>query len=415
MSTLILASLASALLAGLLVYAWGISSRRESDRKQQESLLAQKEAQLRAEHLEEKLQQQKEGYEERLQELRLTQEKAREQFQALANEQLIQKSENLQQQNKEQLGSLLSPLADQLGKLNKSVQDARVQDAESKTQLNSHLRQLMERTEQIGSDAVELAQALKGNNKVQGDWGEMVLESLLTHSGLRKGIEYDTQVSIDVGGGKQLRPDLIVKFPQGQKLIIDAKVSLTAYSRLVQATDEQSRLQEAKSHSLSLRQHIKEIAQKDYIELGDFPYVLLFIPNEAAYIAAITQSPELLEEAQQSRILLISPANLLMAIKLCYSLWQQHRQVDNIQHIVDDCGKIYDKFVTFLAKMDQVESSLEKAHAHYEEAHKYLCTGRGNIIARFEKIKGLGVTPNKSIPEKHLSQTETLIEEETQT
>ncbi len=399
MTTIILASVVSALLAGVLVYAYSSRSRRESERLLQESILAQNKAQLRVEYLEELLQEQK---------------KAREQFQALANEQLLQKSESLQRQNKEQLDSLLSPLTNQLRQLDKSVQDARVKEAESQTQLNAHLRQLMERTEQIGSDAVELAQALKGNNKVQGDWGEMVLESLLTHSGLRKGIEYETQVSIDVGGGKQLRPDLIVKFPQGQRLIIDAKVSLTAYGRLVQATDEQTRQQEAKTHCQSLRLHIKEIASKKYIDLGDFPYVLLFVPNEAAYIAAITHSPELIEEAQRANIILISPANLLMAIKLCYGLWQQNRQVDNIQRIVDDCGKIYDKFVTFLETMNQLGTGIGKAKELYDAAFKQLYTGKANIISRFEKLKELGLSPKKHIPEKNLDQTDTLIEEETQ-
>ncbi len=355
------------------------------------------ESQLRQEHLD-----------TRYEELLSNHEQMSQQFKVLAVEELQLQSSELRDENKEQLDLLLTPLHKCLEKLDESMTKNRVEGERNKSIMEELTRSFMAKADKIGADAVELARALRGNSKLQGDWGEMILESILSHAGLRKGEEYDTQCNIKNTKGENLRPDLILTYPQGQRLIMDAKVSLTAYTRLVNSTEEAEREQQLKRHLQSVRSHIKELAAKNYPALvsDSFPYVLLFIPNEGAHIEAIQAAPELLEEAQKQHILIASPSNLLMSVKLCYYLWQRERQDKNLEHIVKECAEIYHKFGTFISSFTQIDKSLSRAKERYDEAYKLLVSGRGNITHRLDQLKQLGVTPTKQLPADILTEAE---------
>ncbi len=350
----------------------------------------------------------RENLDTRYSELLESHEQMRQQFKLLAAEELQQKSSELREDNKEQLELLLTPLRERLRQLDDSMTKNRVADEKNKTLMEELTRSFMDKADKIGNDAVKLARALQINSKVQGDWGEMILESILSHAGLRKGEEYDTQCNFKNAKGENLRPDLVLSYPQGQRLIVDAKVSLTAYSRLVNSTDKAERQQELKLHLHSMRKHIKELSEKNYPEIvsDSFPYVLLFIPNEGAHIEAIQAAPELLEEAQKQHILIVSPTNLLMSVKLCYYLWQRERQNKNLEYIVKECAEIYHKFSTFIASFRKIDHSLNKAKDHYNEAYKLLIDGRGNITHRLEQLKERGVTPTKQLPADLVSEAE---------
>ncbi len=347
-----------------------------------------RESQLRQEHLD-----------TRYEELLSSHEQMSQQFKVLAVEELQLQSSELRDENKEQLDLLLAPLHKCLEKLDESMTKNRVEGERNKSVMEELTRSFMDKADKIGADAVELARALRGNSKLQGDWGEMILESILSHAGLRKGEEYDTQCNIKNTKGENLRPDLILTYPQGQRLIMDAKVSLTAYTRLVNSVDETERQQQRKLHLQSVRSHIKELAVKSYPSYvsGAFPYVLLFIPNEGAHIEAIQAAPELLEEAQKQHILIASPSNLLMSVKLCYYLWQRERQDKNLEHIMKECAEIYHKFDRFINSFKKIDLNLNKAKDQYAEAYKLLVDGRGNITHRLEQLKERGVTPTKQL------------------
>ncbi len=349
-----------------------------------------------------------ESLDTRYKELLENHEQMRQQFKILAVEELQQKSHELRDQNKEQLHLLLAPLRERLEQLDDHMTKNRLAGEKNKTVMEELTRHFMEKADKIGADAVELTRALRGNSKLQGDWGEMILESILSHAGLRKGVEYDTQCNFKNAKGDNLRPDLILSYPQGQRLIIDAKVSLTAYTRLVNSYDDDEREQQLKLHLQSVRGHIKELAAKNYptVVPDSFPYVLLFIPNEGAHIEALQAAPELLEEAQRQHILLASPTNLLMSVKLCYYLWQRERQNKNLEHIVKECAEIYHKFITLINCFAQIDKSLAKVKSHYDDAYKLLATGRGNITHRLDQLRQLGVTPSKQIPEDILSEAQ---------
>ena len=334
--------------------------------------------------------------------------------QKVAAEQLAAKQSALQENNRLQMDELLKPIKEQFADFKKSVEESKTQNEVNKKELQNTFEATMklfqqeqqqavlnlkEQTEKIGSDAANLTKALKGDSKMQGDWGEMVLETILENSGLRKDEEFFIQENTKDEEGKNYRPDVIVRFPEGRSVVIDSKVSLTAYSDALAAEDEAEQERLMKAHALSVRKHIDELAAKDYSKLVDdaIGFVLMFIPNETSYIAAMKQQPDLSRYAYQKKIIIISPSNLLMALQLAYNLWQYDRQNKNVEKIVKTAADLYDKVAGFEDTFMSVGDLITRLSGTFDKAKKQLYDGTGNVMRRVESLKGLGVTPKKQI------------------
>lgn len=336
--------------------------------------------------------------------------------QKVAAEQLAAKQSALQENNRLQMDELLKPIKEQFADFKKSVEESKTQNEVNKKELQNTFEATMklfqqeqqqavlnlkEQTEKIGSDAANLTKALKGDSKMQGDWGEMVLETILENSGLRKDEEFFIQENTKDEEGKNYRPDVIVRFPEGRSVVIDSKVSLTAYSDALAAEDEAEQERLMKAHALSVRKHIDELAAKDYSKLVDdaIGFVLMFIPNETSYIAAMKQQPDLSRYAYQKKIIIISPSNLLMALQLAYNLWQYDRQNKNVEKIVKTAADLYDKVAGFEDTFTGIGDLITRLSGTFDKAKKQLYDGTGNVMRRVESLKGLGVTPKKQIKE----------------
>lgn len=334
--------------------------------------------------------------------------------QKVAAEQLAAKQSALQENNRLQMDELLKPIKEQFADFKKSVEESKTQNEVNKKELQNTFEATMklfqqeqqqavlnlkEQTEKIGSDAANLTKALKGDSKMQGDWGEMVLETILENSGLRKDEEFFIQENTKDEEGKNYRPDVIVRFPEGRSVVIDSKVSLTAYSDALAAEDEAEQERLMKAHALSVRKHIDELAAKDYSKLVDdaIGFVLMFIPNETSYIAAMKQQPDLSRYAYQKKIIIISPSNLLMALQLAYNLWQYDRQNKNVEKIVKTAADLYDKVAGFEDTFMSVGDLITRLSGTFDKARKQLYDGTGNVMRRVESLKGMGVTPKKQI------------------
>lgn len=334
--------------------------------------------------------------------------------QKAAAEQLAAKQSALQENNRLQMDELLKPIKEQFADFKKSVEESKTQNEVNKKELQSTFEATMklfqqeqqqavtslkEQTSKIGSDAANLTKALKGDSKMQGDWGEMVLETILENSGLRKDEEFFIQENTKDENGKNFRPDVIVRFPEGRSVVIDSKVSLTAYTDALAAETDEERERLMKSHAQSVRKHIDELAEKDYSKLVEdaIGFVLMFIPNETSYIAAMKQQPDLSRYAYQKKIIIISPSNLLMALQLAYNLWQYDRQNKNVEKIVKMAADLYDKVATFEDTFTGIGELITRLSGTYDKARKQLYDGTGNVMRRVESLKNLGVTPKKQI------------------
>lgn len=351
---------------------------------------------------------------EKMEALRQEMQRMTAEQQKAAAEQLAAKQSALQENNRLQMDELLKPIKEQFADFKKSVEDSKTQNEVNKKELQSTFEATMklfqqeqqqavtslkEQTSKIGSDAANLTKALKGDSKLQGDWGEMVLETILENSGLRKDEEFFIQENTKDENGKNFRPDVIVRFPEGRSVVIDSKVSLTAYTDALAVDNDADRDRLMKAHALSVRKHIDELAEKDYSKLVDdaIGFVLMFIPNETSYIAAMKQQPELSRYAYQKKIIIISPSNLLMALQLAYNLWQYDRQNKNVEKIVKTAADLYDKVAGFEDTFTSIGDVLSRLSTTYDKAKKQLYEGSGNVMKRVESLKSLGVTPKKQI------------------
>lgn len=341
------------------------------------------------------LKQQLKAEEDRWQE-RLQQQEER--FEQLSRRILDQNTNQLKASSAEQLGNVIQPLKEQLEGLRKSVSDTNKDNATARGSIETLVKQLMERADGISKDATNLTRALKGDSKMQGDWGEMLLSRLLEGSGLRPGEEFDTQATFSDKNGNKFRPDVVVNLPENRTIIIDSKVSLTAYARWVEldaesaAADRESAL---KAHVESVRKHIQELADKDYVSIvpGSIGHVLMFMPNESAYIAAVQARPELVREAYSRGVLLISPTNLLMALQLAYNLWQKERQSRNVQNIISRAESLYKKCIGVGASMEKVKRAIETLSSAYEKAEGQFRSGRGSLCRQIDQLCEFGITP----------------------
>ena len=326
-------------------------------------------------------------------------------FREIATTIFDEKSKAMNENNRTQLGDILTPFKSDLDNLKKTINDCYIGEMSEVKSLKEQVKDLRDLNDTIGREAKELTLALKGNSKVQGDWGEMLLKQLLEKSGLEEGVNYVLQATENEDGtkikseeGGQLRPDAIFYLPEGKSLIIDSKVSLTAYTDYINASVEEQPAMLA-AHVRSLKSHIDELARKEYPKYvkNSADFVMMFVPNEGAYLAALNADKDLWESAYNRHIVIISPTHLISVLKLMYQLWMRDKQTKNALKIADETGKLYDKFVNFVGDLEDIGKHLDKATAVYDEAFKKFSTGRGNILSRVENIRELGVTTAKKL------------------
>ena len=350
-----------------------------------------------------------ENMEVQKQEVQRIRQEMNNEFKVLANEILQEKSKSFSEMNHERLAEILNPLKERLEGFKKTVEETYNNEARERFSLKEQIKELVERSESIGAEAKQLTHALRGDSKIQGDWGEMILESILEKSGLEKDREYFIQETlrdeeghtIQGSDGRKMRPDVIIRYPGGEnhQMVIDSKVSLTAYVNYVNAEDADEARLALKQHLVSVKKHIDELAGKsyqDYVGKGD--HVMMFIPNEAAYLAAMQADHALWQYAYEKKVLLLSPTNLIAALKLVADLWQRDKQTRNAIDIAEEGGKLYDKFAGFVEDMEKIGKSLNTTAMAYTDAMKKLKTGNGNLIGRVEKLKVMGVKAKKNLP-----------------
>lgn len=326
-----------------------------------------------------------------------------DQFKNLANEILEEKSKRFAEQNQQNLDTLLKPLQEKLTDFRKQVDETYQSEARERFALKQEVEKLAGLNLRMTDETRALTNALKGESKTQGDWGELVLETILENSGLRKGEEYLVQDTQTVSDGSRLQPDVVIRLPESKHLVIDSKVSITAYTRYVQSDDESVKITELNSHVSSIRQHIQGLSAKNYQDLygvGSIDFVLMFIPIEPAFLAAMRHAPDIYQEALKKNIVIVCPSTLLATVRTVAHLWRQEHQNRNAQEIARQCAALYDKFVGFVEDLDKVGQRLEQAQISYNDAVGKLKTGRGNLIRTAENVKKLGVKPNKSLPSK---------------
>jgi DNA recombination protein RmuC len=324
-----------------------------------------------------------------------------QQFENLANKIFEQKAEKFDHNSKTKLESLLTPLKDKIDGFKQQVSDHYVKEGQERASLKTEILGLKELNQQITNDAAALTRALKGDNKQQGNWGEVVLERILQESGLREGHEFETQVSLKNEDGKSYQPDVVVHLPDDKDIVIDSKVSLSAYERYFNEQESDSARQTyLNEHVASLRNHIKELGKKDYHQLKGIKtldYVLMFVPIEPAFLLAVDQSPELVKLALDNNVMLVSPTNLLVALRTVNNIWQYEYQNQNAQKIATKAAKLYEKFHGFVTDMDKVGKAIDSVQKNYDGAMNKLTEGNANIVKQVEQFKSMGVQTNKSL------------------
>lgn len=338
------------------------------------------------------------------------QKQLQSQFENMANAILEKKSEKFAEQNQKNIEQILKPLKENIKSFEESVEDKYVKDQESRAGLAKQITLLQAANQKISQDAINLTNALKGDSKIQGDWGELQLEVLLEKSGLNKGIHFRTQNSEKDEDGKEKRPDCIIDLPDNKNLIIDSKVSLTAYEQFINTDSEENKKLYLKKHIESLKNHIRDLASKDYPKLYSInapDYVLMFVPIEPALISALQEDTEIFNLALSKNIILVSTSTLMATMRTVSFIWQQENQKKNVLEIARQSGALYEKFCGFVSDLEAVGKAIEAANKKYEAAQNKLHTGRGNLVSSVEKIKKLGAKTNKSISQEILDKSET--------
>jgi len=329
-----------------------------------------------------------------------------EQFQNLANQIFEEKGQKLVQQNISNLDSLLKPLGERLKEFQVRVEETYDKESKQRFSLQSEIQKLVELNTQISEDAVNLTNALKGSSKTQGSWGELILERILEVSGLQKGREYDVQVTMSRDDGTKGRPDVLIRLPEGKHVVVDSKVSLTAYDAYCATDDKEEKADQLAKHLQSIRAHIQGLGNQNYQALygiRTLDFVLMFVPIEPAFVLAAQEDHELFVEAMKQNVMIVSPTTLLISLRTIASVWRYEYQNRNTQELARQCAALYDKFVGFVGDLEDVGKKIDAAHKSYEDAHSKLGTGKGNLIRQVERIRELGVKPTKTLP-SHLTE-----------
>ena len=354
---------------------------------------------------------------------RLLQEEVRN----MAARMLDESREKMNTADKERLDALLAPLKERLEVFNQTVTNNSKENTANKTEIKTTfeeamkrlhaeqeltikamredqeraVKELREQTERIGNDAASLTQALKGDSKMQGDWGEMILDKTLEDCGLIQGQQYFLQENYKDKDGNNFRPDAVIVFPNEERAVIDAKVSLTAYQAAIREENATERERYLKEHVFSIKKHVDELSAKNYEKLvpGCIGFVLMFVPYESGYSAALKTDPSILQYAYRKHIIILSPSNLLMALQLTHTMWQNFRMTKNVEEILHQSNELFDKFVTFAETFVKLGADIERLHQDFSRAKGQLNEGKGNIVRRLEGLKTLGISPKKQIPE----------------
>jgi DNA recombination protein RmuC len=324
-----------------------------------------------------------------------------EHFKNLANEILEEKSQRFATQNQQNLDLLLKPLQEKISDFRKRVDDVYSEESKERASLQAEIHTLTTLNMKMSQEANALTKALRGDSKAQGNWGELVLETILENCGLRRGFEFDVQDTQRTVDGRIVYPDVVIHLPENKHVVIDSKVSVSAYTRSVETDDPDQQLIELNTHINSIRSHMNGLSSKNYQDLyglGSIDFVLMFIPIEPAFLAAISHQSELFQEALTKNIVLVCPSTLHATIRTIAHLWRQEQQNRNAQEIARLCGAMYDKFVGFVEDLNSVGEKISQTQKSYDEAFKKLSTGNGNLVKSAQKVRELGVKPNKSLP-----------------
>jgi DNA recombination protein RmuC len=324
-----------------------------------------------------------------------------DQFRNLAQDILEEKSQRFATQNQQNLDLILKPLQEKISDFRKRVDDVYSEEVKERASLQAEIHHLTALNVQMSQDANALTRALRGDSKAQGNWGELVLETILENCGLRKGHEFDVQDTQRNAEGNIVYPDVVIHLPENKHVVIDSKVSIAAYTRSVQTDDPAQQKLELTAHVSSMRSHMSGLSSKNYQSLyglGSIDFVLMFIPIEPAFLAAIGHQSDLFQDALAKNIVLVCPSTLHATVRTIAHVWRQEHQNRNAQEIARLCGAMYDKFVGFVEDLDGVGKSIALTQKNYDEAYKKLTTGNGNLVRASQKVKELGVKPNKSLP-----------------
>ncbi len=321
-------------------------------------------------------------------------------FKLLANKIFEDKTKSFDIAHKEQFEMMLKPFREQISNFSKISQEQFQEELKDRHLLKDELKRLKQMNEQLSQDALNLTNALKGESKTQGNWGEIVLERILEDSGLREGSEYELQMHLKDEGGKRYLPDVVIHMPQNRDIVVDSKVSLTAYERFVAEEDETKKTQALKEHIASISKHVHELSTKQYEKLegiNSLDYVLLFMPIEGAFLLALEYDGDFFKQAYDKNILIVSPSTLMVTLRTIEHIWRTQRQEDNAKKIAQEAEAMYDKLVGFVDEMQKIGVQIDKTKESYDTAMNRLKTGRGNVIKRAQNVASLGLKPKKSL------------------
>ncbi|MFA7553007.1 MAG: DNA recombination protein RmuC [Spongiibacteraceae bacterium] len=347
------------------------------------------------------LEYQKESAAEKIKMLEQTRQQLSQDFELLANRIFDEKTDRFDKSNKTALDTVLTPLREQLKDFKQKVEDVYDKDSRERISLAAELGQLKQLNQQMSVDALNLTNALKGDNKAQGNWGEVILERVLEESGLHKGREYDTQVSLKTEQGERRNPDVVIRLPERKDIIVDSKVSLVHYERYCNSVDEIERQQALKAHVSSVRNHITNLSIKDYEQLEGIrtlDFVFIFIPIESAFMAAFEHDQSMFKQAYEKNIIVVGPTTLLATLRTVQSIWRYERQNKNAEEIARQAGAMHDKFVGFINDLDRVSESLLKAGQAHQSAMNKLIDGKGNLVGSARRLEKLGAKVKKTLP-----------------
>lgn len=401
--TPLLAALGIGLLLGALV-AWGLAALRYQRRDQAARLShADELSTLREENgrLQERLEGDARAAAEKLELLQTARKQLEDQFSVLANRIFEEKSQRFLKTNQDSLKTTLDPLKTQLKEFRARVEDVYERESRDRLSLRHELKHLKELNQRMSEDAVNLTRALKGDKKTQGNWGEIVLERVLEESGLRKGHEYETQLSATSSSGQRRQPDVVVHLPEQRDIIIDSKVSLVAYERYVSSEDDGERKRALAEHVQAIKQHIDGLSLKEYERLegiNSLDFVLLFIPIESAFMAAFDSDPSMFSQAYDKQIIVVSPTTLLATLRTVQTIWRYEHQNRNAEKIAAQAGAIHDQFALVLESLEDLGRQLERAHESWDKMRLRLASGRGNLVKRVQDLEKLGARTKRQLP-----------------